>query len=890
MRLDLLDQIAKAKDLTHVFVLTYGADLMFIQAKLLPTLRKCGHPKLTIFADADRVQESYANLRDWLSGIGRRYRLIPVAMPGGFSFHAKAVLLVSEAKATLFVGSGNVGFAGWKENAEIWSRFDSDQDGGAALFWFHKFLGKIIEFTLLNEMLQEELAKAFEEKTRSWADETDGQNPLLGRFGTEPHLLYQMIELLGGISVKRLTICSPFFDQTGQMVKRLSDAIGNPPVRLLVQSGRSTLTREAAASLPDNINIQSVEPVKSEDHQASRFLHAKFYAFECERDVFLMFGSGNCSHAALGMTGGKGNCELMSTTTLPTHDFNELIRTELCILDSQPSLKDSQHIGPLEKNDSLIRVLAARYRGGELSVAWTTGDSIEITNCLVDGYKVDFISRGNATLVVRHPGYPQTVQLIGQDGDGQRLESLPVWIDNEYELSATAGQRQKAEQIAGNVTLDGWTAGGWLKILKLIHADLRVDPTARSIGITRQENRNDSDDEFTTEDIFSTNYTLPALPAHHGINGEYNRLTALRQLLLKTIGVASPVEEDDNFVEDQSTEDVSEDDDVSVDQQTGLCPEDKMLSTKRAESKASDIKRARRLAKKVFARLTAKEYLEVVPPGLLNRDLKIAGLLLTTGVAEGWLDSNDFVQFTCDLWARLFFSTGEDGSCVGWIEKKLMNADDPAVFCSDFADIELSAVLAMWSLTLPEDNQVNNVKRTVFHLSCFYLVARMPWLWIPKNLNIIAKELNNCLLSTGLLTETNGSWQLIRKKWELVVKRGFALKRLSDTLKGKSARYLKDLIKSNSIEQGEIVFQGGKLGFCILTESVSRGSKGSTEVYSLYTPSKATRICKEYLVPIKHLIDVHDVWDATLSEQDYAVLNELVLDLSPGLKQLIKAC
>src|SRR6266700_3257545 len=116
MRHDILRSIRESKDITCAIILTHNIDFAFIQAIVLPALRKCGSPAVTVFADATCSKQSYEIQHRILSGLGSRYRVVAVPMLSGFRFHPKAVLLSSPEQATLFIGSGNLTFGGWREN------------------------------------------------------------------------------------------------------------------------------------------------------------------------------------------------------------------------------------------------------------------------------------------------------------------------------------------------------------------------------------------------------------------------------------------------------------------------------------------------------------------------------------------------------------------------------------------------------------------------------------------------------------------------------------------------------------------------------------------------------------------------------------------------------
>ena len=61
MRNDILSIIADEKDVTNVIVLTHNIDFVFLQNMVLPALKKCGHPSLTVFADVQCATEAYQN-------------------------------------------------------------------------------------------------------------------------------------------------------------------------------------------------------------------------------------------------------------------------------------------------------------------------------------------------------------------------------------------------------------------------------------------------------------------------------------------------------------------------------------------------------------------------------------------------------------------------------------------------------------------------------------------------------------------------------------------------------------------------------------------------------------------------------------------------------------
>ena len=171
MRSDVLEVIWSARDITNVVVLTHNIDFVFLQSVVMSAFRRCGSPSITIFADSGCAAETFAQQRAVLTDLGARYRVVPVAMDAGFRFHPKALLLTGETAGALLVGSGNLTFGGWRENAEIWTRFESENDGTGPFHAFRAYLADVLERVVLPEAVEREVAEAFDASTKPWLSE-----------------------------------------------------------------------------------------------------------------------------------------------------------------------------------------------------------------------------------------------------------------------------------------------------------------------------------------------------------------------------------------------------------------------------------------------------------------------------------------------------------------------------------------------------------------------------------------------------------------------------------------------------------------------------------------------------------------------------------------------
>jgi hypothetical protein len=193
VRGDILRSISEEKDVTNAIILTHNIDFVFVQTVALSLIERCGHPSITIFADASCAATSFSQQSSLLQGIGVRYRVVPVEMEPGFRFHPKAVLLSGPTSATLYVGSGNLTFGGWRENAEVWTRFDSRADGTATFAAMRGYLTALVEMIALPDVVRAEIGEAFETTTHAWAADLEQPSGLLGKIGNGPSLLEAML-------------------------------------------------------------------------------------------------------------------------------------------------------------------------------------------------------------------------------------------------------------------------------------------------------------------------------------------------------------------------------------------------------------------------------------------------------------------------------------------------------------------------------------------------------------------------------------------------------------------------------------------------------------------------------------------------------------------------
>ncbi|MFZ5448934.1 MAG: hypothetical protein ACOZFS_09900 [Thermodesulfobacteriota bacterium] len=867
MRHDLLKLFRERQDFTHAIVLTHNIDFIFLQSVVLPELKRCGHPTLTVFADANCAAASYAYQAPLLGGLGLRYRVVPVALKPGFCFHPKAVLLSGTQKGLLFVGSGNLTFGGWRENAEVWVQFDSEIDGTGVFAAFQAYLQDVLDLVHLSDPVRGEVDEAFDGSTREWAKNLDAPTGLLGKAGKGEPLRGQILSSVGDRAIQRLTVCSPYFDPKAEALGELVDNFKPLHAELLVQNKRTGLTRANARSLPAQI---SVKPVRlrardEEEGERERFLHAKFYAVEHDDRVTVFVGSANCSHAALTIPGSSGNAELLAVQNLTINEYQENYLGELEFQEGEAEFPEE--VTPPDEPDQdhkSIRLLAARYEAGLLRLGIDCPAAVSLTGCVVDNVRYEPEMQGDGLARVRVDAPPRQAAVVGLD-DGKEVFSNLCWVDHELELRATARSRSLAGTIRTRVVSGQWNLGAWTEIMEMLLKHLQYMPISSIRKTPKVPGGSGRPRLYSESDVFASGYGLhfPASPMTPIGYGSWPK--SFQQLLLRWLGVGlhedsgegnsqpgglppkRPPEQEGNLPPE------------SEDHPPDLPSIPKPLTP--VEVSERDRQRAIKLLGQVTQWMGGEAYLKDRQPEHLAVDLQITSGLLRAALHGGWVSPEEFFNYTHQLWLSLFFTSKVDPT-MGWVDYRYQSAESPEDFAARMESPILSAAMAAWALGVPTNIHTPEYAR--FRLACVLAVARLPWLWRAGPEDAIAVELQKVLALTGV-GERDKRWKAVNDQWVKLIRQGEALRRLEIALAGRQPKDLRHEIKQDAIAGGELLWQG-KVGFLVAKSPTRRSSDEGVRLLYLQTnpaspaedkPDEAEwrGEGKRFLIPLKALLD-----------------------------------
>lgn len=853
MRADLLHEVAAMRDVTNAILLTHNIDFVFLQSVVMSYLRRCGDPALTILADATCATASYGAQREMLDGLGTRYRVVPMSMALGFVFHPKALLLSGPQEATLYVGSGNLTFGGWRQNGEVWSRYTASEDGRKVFEEFRDYVDRHLANVPFAGAIQAELEDAFDPRTKRWvASAPEGAPTLLGRAGGEGALLETMAAAIGSAPLDELVVGAPYFDGEGDALAALRARLPHVRGLLLHPARGSTLTRRAWERAGEGMArrpcvIRHSHPIA--DRPA--FVHAKFYAAIRGDEAVVVQGSANCSRAALLMDGKRGNAELMTlirtTAKAFRRDWLESL-TEASGSEWPPEDDPCDDGGPPTR--PALQILGARADGGVVLVAYHPPAAV-VDACTFGDRAVPFTVLAPGQLRITHLGAVPALVLQGHL-DGEPLVSPPHWVDQEQQLRASAHRRRLEEAIPralGGATI---SSDQWIELLHVLGEHLAYTPARAGLAAPQARRPDVAPVGIRRyEDLFATRAPDERLAHWRDEPPAPEAHDSVRRLLLRWLGNDPRPAEPTAPIQVPSAEDFGGEGDQP--ERLPDVPRVPKASAEPAELAERMRHRLRQVLDVIESTVTGPEYLEHRPPDFLRSDVMMMSVILQFGHAQGWLPAEDFFEFTHAVWRRLFLSHGPE-ACIGSLERRRLCAPDPDAFITALASPQLSAALIAWSvigLHAPPSPE-----RARFTLARALSAARLPELWHGGSFEEIERELAEVLRSSH---QSVDPVQVVTL-WRNTVAQGEALRALEGLLATSGLAKLRLQVQAPVVEAAELLWQG-KAGYCLTASGGTRTKSAMIDVLKLQAEG-TVKFQGDMTLPVRSVLDLYEVANA----------------------------
>jgi len=850
---DLLKSISKAKNVHSIIVLTHNIDFLFIQTVVLKFLKKMGSPSLTIFADAQCVQESYENQKLIIHGLGKRYRVVPVSLYRSYDrFHPKAVLLSGHDKAFLYVGSGNLTFGGWRQNAEIWNKYDTKEDGTAVFNAFQDYLHGVIKRLPYTQNIANAVNNAYNKETAPWSTNMEESSGLIGRVNIKSSLLEQMKEYVER-GCDKLIIQSPYFDSEGKTIQQLNELFSPKTIEIYAQNRHSELTEEIISTLEKNISIVPTNFIHyAQDKPKQAFIHAKYYAFLYPDKAIVFSGSANCSKAAMTTSSIKvGNAELMSVKEMSLTDFNAQYNNDIEKVSeftpkSEREVKESYEEIATPKP---VQIHSAQFEYKHIKVAVTVHEDYQINASKVDNNicKIKYIE-DNLLHIEGFENKPSKLCLLYKNKQTDKLIcSDEIWIDDERELSTSAKTRSLSDFIQGSSEL-AWNHnvfGDLLKVFNehLVHTPKRDD--AHALGNTKVHDKVRT--LFNPSDVFVDNYNSTSLHSSNSSRYTFDIHAILRQYL----GLYNQNTDDDSKAEltQEELQEQLDKDSVDIDPKTTTNDKPKV------EIDEQGRKKIKKLIETLVDAFTNEEIVANRPLSLLIDDLKVASIILRMGLSNEWVTQEEYFDTSYTLWTEFFFSCSLDEN-RGYIDLKL---DQEDIDVEELYSAELSASMLTWLFAIEPSDDIQYIRLL---MSAILVQAKYNWVFFGSDYEQIDIEIKKLLVAfkpkdiNKLLLEHRNLWNLIKNT-------GKAFAEMINKIGTNKVPDYKDRLPLKEINKGELLW--GKNGnFYIVQSNYDRKlqpinqSKFRADVIPLNKLQKETFFKVDFTIPIHDLLDLEE--------------------------------
>lgn len=378
-------------------VSTFGVDFDAYEAIALPRLRDAGCNNNVVVADARMLAQALADDARRPKFAGRRYSVVGAHCAG--VFHPKLTLQLGKSSGRLLVSSANMTAAGLAGNLEVAGEVAVGEDAMLAAPLLRAAADYLLKFLAPGSVARRQVEWAL--KRTRWLPATASAEAVVElQEGLRLAFLarddaksigQRFVEFVGERAVKRLVVASPYWDHDLRTLRSLQGRFRAAYAAVIIQPQAALYPVHAHPSS----GAFALFDVSNTPGAASRFAHAKLLIAEAADGDCVLFGSANCTEAAMGTPNQAGiNEEACLARELPA---GEAVRTlgldEVIASGAGLDAADMPSFSPAD--DILLSDLEARLAGrfelsGDLLRWWppailaTEGAAIQLLDQLAE--------------------------------------------------------------------------------------------------------------------------------------------------------------------------------------------------------------------------------------------------------------------------------------------------------------------------------------------------------------------------------------------------------------------------------------------------------------------------------------------------------------------------
>ena len=314
----LLDHIEKSSGYDIALMTTFNFEIGFFERAIVNRLYEKNVKKISVFIDSKELTKSITEVNACQMGL--KYVINPIRLNA--SFHPKVILLLGKKKAKLIVGSANLKSSGMEINNEVFNYIEYSEkqpEYQDVIVSAIRFFSKINELSygLDNEIVEEAKRMPYYSRAKE-----NGETVLISNI--EKSILDQITNLIKD-TVKNIQIAVPYYDNRLEALSEIKQRFPDANIELFLQNNKSSFPLEY------NKNNNVVDTIKAyegfldgQDNNRNNFYHGKVYLFKTDKNAYALYGSANCTNAALTKSfADKGNieCDLFDIGELEEFDY-----------------------------------------------------------------------------------------------------------------------------------------------------------------------------------------------------------------------------------------------------------------------------------------------------------------------------------------------------------------------------------------------------------------------------------------------------------------------------------------------------------------------------------------------------------------------------------------
>lgn len=416
---NILELIGKDRRKYHSAIITcYSYDFSFFEERILAVLRTANIKNVNVFCDGKFLENTLEHTTGKEFRANKTYSLTPVYAKG--VFHSKIMMLIGQRQGLLIIGSGNLTGSGICSNDEIWGAFqfsslDCEHSNLFLSVWDYLlslykhakgFVPQTLDWINKYSLWLQEIVK----QENRWVELKSKQQLQFLVNTNVSNIFNQLVGILPKENPQCISIISPFYDKSGELIQEIKEAFNPKKFNCVVQT--------ELGSLPIDYIGNSVDFYEWNDcFENSKRLHGKLFHFQYQHEEFLLIGSPNATTAALG--GRK----------------SPSMNNETCLLLNRP-LKSSY-----------LNELGIKFSSKTISLSKIESKNQNNALGIKSKFKVCYVElRGNQLSVFLNKYETQKVSLKIFDVDGTKTETVEVEIASDF-IEIEIGMTEQAFKI-----------------------------------------------------------------------------------------------------------------------------------------------------------------------------------------------------------------------------------------------------------------------------------------------------------------------------------------------------------------------------------------------------------------------------------------------------------